>query len=385
MLRDKAFRSVYLIQVVYAFAVMFSWSFALFYLVGRGFSYTDLILMKVFVYLAAVPLMFFMRKVDSMKAMAAGLIGFAFLISSLIVVWDTPSLIAIALLDGFTYPLFWVAFNTVYFGFADKVGTAFLSGIGFLVFPLLGVFTPLLSGVIIDSAGAEVVFLLGSLLLLIASYSVVKRKGATLSYNVKRALSSCKGVKSLLFIEGFWQGVDWIAVPLFTLYFLSSGTSYGGFLSYVAVFGALSTLFLCRRSDKSGNRVNYLYPAVFLTASATIVSSSVSTLLNWFLVRAIIGFFVAVANPFTTSVVLDRVKGVGDAMHVRELLFSAGRLAGSFTVLTCHLFLGGFQKAFIVSGLLLLAYPAVVEYKKLYPRKLSGKAFASEESLEFTD
>ena len=384
MYRSREFRRVYLIQVVYLSVAAFSWSFVPFHLVDMGFSYTDLILFRLFAYLTGALAALFYTRYRIMGSVGVGFLGFALILLLMPFVRDSPFLMLLAVLDGLTCPMFFIPYNTLYFGFRGAVGSAFLASLGYLVMPAVGVAAPLLAGFIVEAYGVAVVFLIGAAVLFYAAVHYGRQPGGVLSVDARRALSAGKGLKALLFIQGFWQGVDWICVPLFTLYFLTSGVSYGGFLSYVAVFGAFSTLYFCRVSDRTGNRVNYLYPSIVLTAAATVLSGLVSDLFNWFMVRGFIGFFVAVANPFTVSIVLDRMRNTGDAMYLRHLLVTAGQLAGTLLVLTCHLFLGGFQKAFIFAGLLLFTYPLIVEYKKLYPRRVSAAAVISDETLEFT-
>lgn len=385
MYRDKAFQNVYIMQSVYLFASSFSWSFFYLYMFKSGFTYVDFALFKIASYGFAVVLMLNMRRFETRKAVALGFFGFAALLIATPYVHTAAGLIFLGLVDGLTFPLFWIPFNVRYFMFCKGGESAYLAALSAILPAVLGIAAPLAGGMIMDSYGAAPVFWIGGIVLAVSGVYYGFRQEGSITVHLRSALAASRGIRSLVFVQGYWQAVDWLCVPLVTFYFLTSATSFGGFLSYLAVFGAFSTLYFSRMSDKSGNRVNYLYPSVLMTAATTILSAYTTDVLNWFLVRAAVGFFVAVSSPFTTSVVLDRVKNTADAMYVREIMLNSGRAAGVATILLCQLYFGGFQKAFIPSGMLLLTYPLIVEYKKLYKVKMDKRAMASEETREFHD
>jgi MFS family permease len=301
-----------------------------------------------------------------MRHISLGFLAFALELILLPHLKGTLSLILFGALDGLTFPLFWIPFNTLYFRMRKGDESAVLAGLAYLGPPLMGIAAPLVSGFIVDTYGIIWVFWIGALILTLSGIFYLRQKSETILISLSSAWTAGKGIKSLVFIQGFWQGVDWLCVPIITLVFLTSGVSYGGFFSVLAVVGAFATLYFCHLSDKSGNRVNYLYPSIVMTAAATVMSAFTLDLVNWVIVRGMVSFFIAVANPFTTSVVLDRVRNTEEAMYLREILLNMGRAFGAFTVIVCQLYLGGLQVAFVPSGILLLFYPVIVEYKKLY-------------------
>jgi hypothetical protein len=352
-------------------------------MLGAGFSYLDILGFNLASRIFSVLALLAVRKYASMRYISIGFIAFAAELLVLPHITSTYGLILFGVFDGLTLPFFWVPYNTAYFGMRKGTQSAFLAGLIFLVSPLLGIVAPLIAGYIIDAYGIIYVFLGGAAVLTASGAYYGTRRSESFTVELKKAWAEGKGIKSLVFIQGFWQGVDWLCVPLITLYFLTSGVSYGGFFSIVAIFGAASSLYFCHLSDKTGNRVHYLYPSIVMTAAATILSAYTSDLINWVIVRGMVGFFVAVANPFTTSIVLDRMKSTPQAMYLREILMGLGRLAGAVAVIACQLLLGSIQYAFVPAGLLLLTYPLIVENKRLYKAADACNGVQPHEPLEY--
>jgi hypothetical protein len=383
MLNDRPFLKVFAIQVVYMFAVVFSWSFTYVYFVNAGLSSESIILMKFCTYGSSIALVVLLRRYVTMKSISLGFFGSAVILVLIPYSTDWATLALLGILDGLTFPLFWVPYNTMYFNLGRGRGAAYHAALAFLVPPVLSIVAPIAAGYILDVHGVIWVMWAGALTHFAGGIYYGLQKAAPIKVNLVQALKSAKGIKTLVFIQGFWQAVDWICVPLVTLQFLTTGSEYGGFFSVLAVLGAISTLYFSRVSDRSGNRVDYLYPSIVMTAIATLLSAYTATLINWLIVRSIVSFFVALSNPFTTSIVLDKMKNTADAMQFREIMLNSGRSAGILVIFACQLFFGGYQSAFIPAGVLLFTYPLIVEYKRLYKAKLRKDALLSDETMEF--
>lgn len=367
-MRGDYFRRVFLAQAVYMLPVALSWSFVFLALYRSGFSLVDIILFKLVDYLASAAALLVTRRYVVHRSMLIGFFGFAFVLAAIPYAHSLTSLLIIAVVDGFTFLHFWVPYNTIYFRFCGG-RRAYMAGLMLLVPPLLYTIGPLLGGIILDELGVTTLFLTGALVA--AAGGLVYFCGLRLGeieVSLGSAWQAGAGLRSITFIQGFWQAADWVCVPIVTLYFFTSGFSYGGFLSVIAVFGAFSTLHLCRRSDERGSRSEYLYPSILMAALATIMCAFTSDVVGWFLVRATVGFFISLGNPFMLSVILDRMKDTAEAMYLREVFFNIGRATGVAVVLACQMLLGSFQYAFIPAGLLLLAYPLLIERKGVCSR-----------------
>ncbi|MFH0863264.1 MAG: MFS transporter [Candidatus Altiarchaeota archaeon] len=384
MYRGRGFISIYLNQILYMFPAIFAWGFIYFYFIKEGFSVQDILLFRLASWVSAALIVLIVRRFFTMRYMAAGFFAFALEMMAVPYLENSAQLILLGVFDGLTSPLYWVPYNILYFRIRKGAKSAYLAGLIFLISPALGIFAPLLGGLIAERYGFTPLFFAGAAVLVLPGIHYGRQASERIDIGLRRAWSAGKGIRSLVFIQGFFHGVDWVCVPIITLVYITSAVSYGGFFSIIAVAGAAATLYFCRLSDVSGNRVDYLYPSIVMTAAATILSAYASDPVNWFIVRAVVGFFVAVANPFTTSLVLDKVRSTEDAMYLREIILNTGRAFGVAAILACHLLFSNIQYAFIPAGLLLLAYPLIVEYKRLY-KGVKPEAWESDETMEFHD
>ena len=360
MYSTRKFLFVYAIQLAYLFPVAFSWSFVFLYLWQAGFSLMDMFLFKVVSYGAAVASLLLVRRYLMMPYMALDLIAFGIELFALPFIHDTPLLLLLGVFDGLTFPLFWVPYNTLYFKLGRDGGNAFHSGVMFLAAPMLGVVAPAVGGWVYEAWGYTAVYAVGGAVLTASGlYLLYRGGGDVFRVDPLRAWRSGAGVRLAVFIQGFWQSVDWVAAPVYMLYLLSSAGEYGAFLSAVALFGAFASLYLCRRSDASGSRGWYLNPPVVLTAAATIFCAFAPVLAWWFILRAAVSVAVAVSNPFMASVVVDRMGRTAEAMYLREIMLNLGRTVGMLAIIASEA-AGGFMLSFALAGVLLLLYPLSV-------------------------
>jgi MFS family permease len=243
--------------------------------------------------------------------------------------------------------------------------------------PLLGAVLPFFAGLFIGSYGYASVFLVGLLALLVGTYlSRRMRENERIEFHFWRAFESLKGIKSLMLLEGLWQGVNWSCFVLITVFFIKDELQFGAFMSLMGVAGGIAALLLARISDKIQNRSAFAgFSAIGLSLS-TIASGMVGTLWLWGVTRGINAFFERVAIPFMWTVVADaRDARIADAMIGREFLLNAGRVAGILLIVTLLLLLiaptGGVSEieilrtALIISGIVYLAYPVVLHRIKL--------------------
>ncbi len=360
MYSTRRFLSVYAVQLAYLFPVAFSWSFIFLYLWQAGFGLLDMFLFKAVSYAAAVLSLILVRRYLTVSYMALGLIAFGAELFALPFIRDTTALILLGVFDGLTFPLFWVPYNTLYFKLGREGGNAFHSGVMFLAAPVLGVVAPAAGGLVYEAWGYTAVWFIGGAALTASGLILLSRgRGAAFTVDLGSAWKSGGGVRLAVFIQGFWQAVDWVAAPVYMITLLYSAGEYGAFLSAVALFGAAASLYLCRRSDLSGRRGWYLNPPVMLTAVATAFCAFAPGLAWWFVLRAAASASVAVSNPFMASAVVDRMGRTAEAMYIREMMLNLGRTAGMLAIIASES-AGGFMQSFAMAGALLLLYPLTV-------------------------
>jgi len=375
---NRRFLEVYLLQAFYCLPFSLGWAFALLFYVSLGFTATQIMVFYLVHYLTILSVLMLLRKSRAFSLITASLflaaVGF-FVISR---VETAGEFYLVPVIFGLASPLFWIPYNIIYFSFAQKDGRALTSGLLFLVLPALNTVMPILAGLMIASQGFRVLFtasMLAAILALVYAIKVGDSKVLDLSY--RKTLKPTKGVRTLIYLEGIWQGVSWICVPLITFTFIDSSLGYGSFLSYLGVIGAISSLILCGISDRLRNRTFFLVPAVTLVSVFTIASGLTHSLSGWVVVNGLVGFFIAVTSPFTVSVVLDRDKDIREGMISREFFLNFGRVTGVLTIMLLFHFYGSLHYPLIAAGIAFALYPVVLRAKNLYPSRISIRSIVS--------
>lgn len=372
------FLRVYLLQVLYALPITFGWGFILLYSVRSGFSEFQIASFYLIHYSTVLVSLTLFRKHKAFRLM---LLAFVSLIAGFLALnlfSGIHGLYLVAVLVGVTAACFWVPYNTLFFSFNRKETTALHSGFLFMVFPVMNAIVPLVSGLVIDSKGFFVLFLLSALMTLAPLvYALSKRDDTVLDLSIRKPLRAVKGLRLLISIEGFWQGVCWMVLPLLTFSFVRSGVDYGSYLSYLGVAGAVSVLLLCRISDRYRSRFFFIAPAALLVSLSTVAAGIVTSFSSWIIVNGLISFFIALTYPFTLSVIIDRIADARDSMVSREFFLNLGRISGVLLVMLCIHLNQGLRIPLIIAGLAFSFYPVVLNIKKIYPARLSFRSILS--------
>jgi hypothetical protein len=377
---------LYLLQVLYCLPHSLGGSFTILFFLRLGFSTAQIAVFYVVHYSVILLAIMLLRASNPYTLIRISLLlaGAGFLaISGL---KGAPFFYMIAILLGFMSPLFWVPFNTLYFRCSGRDSRAQLSGFSFIVFPLLNTIVPLLAGAAVDQLGFRVLYAASAFLALAAlAYAHHIRERGRMDFGVGKKVEKAKGIRTLVYLEGLWQGIAWTCIPLVTLGYIQTGTDYGSFLSYLGLAGAAAVLLLCRVSDRLGNRTAFITPFITLAAFSTIAACFAFDFGLWVAVNGLISFFIAMTSPFTISLVLDKVADVGGAMVARELFLNAGRLTGAFVLALSLFYTGNLRLPLAIAGLALVLYPLILYRKRLYPHRLSLRGILSWESQELRE
>jgi hypothetical protein len=382
----RRFIDIFLLQAFYCLPFSIGWGLSLLFYITLGFTAGQIVLYYVIYYATVLATLLMLRTHKAFSLMKLSLVFSAagFLLMSQLE--SRLQFYLLAVIFGMASPLFWVAYNTTYFHFARKDANALSSGLMFLVNPVLNIVFPLFSGIIIGMSGFRVVFLFSTVAAGIALvYAHAIRDKTTLDLHAWHSMKPAEGVRTLVYLEGFWQGVCWTCVPLITLTFITTGFGYGSFLSYLGLFGAFASLALCRLSDKTRNRAAFILPVALLVSAGTIISGFIHSMGAWVLLNGLVSFFMAMASPFTLSVVLDKVHDVRDGMLAREIFLNLGRLSGVLAILASYLLFDSLHYPLIAAGIAFLLYPVVLKAKKLYPHHFSLRSIFSQEPYTLTE
>lgn len=386
-LREHAFLRIYFLQILYATSTIFAWGFTFLYFIGMGFSYEQILFFNIVTYVGVMAGVLVMgrRTIRAYAYIKAAIILVAATYLLVYLLSNTTQFYLLAIVSGLVMPLFWIPFNVLYFRMRKRDTIASMSGVSFMVFPVLGAILPLFSGAFTMFFGLRNLFAVAAVVsLLPLAYAVKTQTKTKIKFDLRKAVYASRRVQGITLVEGVWQGVDWVAVPLFTLYFIKEGFRYGAFLSYIGLAGAIAALLLCKLSDRMRrDRAKFVLPVVTLTGLFTVLSGATHTLGYWLIMRGIVGFLAAVTAPFTMSVLIDKSRSIKDTIIARELFLNLGRILGVLIVAVVYVQTKAIQTSLVISGLIFMLYPVFVIKNRLYPARISLKSIILDDILGF--
>ncbi|NIQ04491.1 MAG: MFS transporter [Candidatus Korarchaeota archaeon] len=365
-MRKDRFSTIFILQVVFAFAVSFGWSLIYFYFLKSGFSSMHVLLYFTLIYVSSSATILLVTRVHSKQSIITGLL---LRIVTFVLVYrfvHVIQLFLVAIVFGVAISLFWIPVNIAYFATSSHDTKAFHSSIAIALWPFVGAICPFLSGVVANFYGFQAVFLISIAILLIDVFITMNlSSNSLLQFDLKRTIQRIKGLKTLLLLQGFWQGVNWIAVPVISFFFITKELEYGSFLAYLSVVGAVASLLLGKLSDKTENRLTFIIPSIIFTGIFTLLSGLGTTFVEWALFRGVVSFFGTIAASFSLTVVVDRTDHLEAGMIGRELFINGGRVIGGLIVLLFAQ-LGRIQLSLVVSGIAFFVYPFVLLKHEIY-------------------
>ena len=245
---------------------------------------------------------------------------------------------------------FWVPFNVLYMEQTTKENRGFVSCVVFLVFPVIGVFSPLLGAYIATSVAYWVIFFCAALALFINIF-LIMLGSATKSMPFRPKLTIGKLRKRLstaLFFEGAQEGVFYTATPLLAMQFASGEMALGTLFALFALAGGLASLWVGRVSDRKGERALYVKAGAALTAPFILVAAFAPSLQVYTVANSVVNVALTLVPIFLFALAMDRMEDdKPSAVLTRELLLNSGRALGTGVVVVILFALGG--SAFAIS------------------------------------
>lgn len=369
---------LYLVQLLLAAGMGYGWSLQFLYLTREaGHPPHLLALYHAHIFGMGAVLLLLIPRLPGRGSMAGGLLLRALLFPLLLLATAPGPLFLVSSIFAAYVVLFWVPFNTRYFSHVSRDHMALSAGVLFLAWPILGALLPGMAGATVARTGGyESILAAGALLVAGAALLATRLqpekpvdirgglRGPTAteptSENVRVGPSRGawrERVAPLLLLEGAWQGVMWVAVPLHSLAYLDRPRDYGALLSLFGVSGALASLLVAWLSDHLHRRRGLLVGTTLLLALATLATGLTRDIAGWALLNGLVSFAGNLAAPFTTTAILENVQGVPRAILLRELFLNTGRGLGGVGVALAILLGGGIPAAIAAMGLLFLLYP----------------------------
>ncbi len=365
LFKTKKFLNIYTTQAFFSASSIFGWTFVYLYLFLKGFSYFELGVFTVLIYATPFLVLLKKRKVFLSISMKQGIFIKMLTFASVAFADSMLALILCAIFLGISRVFFWVPYNVALLSLGTN-RAGLLSSLAFALPTVFGIVLPALGGIVAEAFSFEVVFALSIVILFGSLFATNRIKEKTIiNFDGIVSWRKTTGIKTLMMIHGAWQGINWTALPLITIYFLESATAYGAFFAYLGLVGAISSVFLGHSTDKNNNRKKVLYPATIGLGITTIISGFAGGLIFWAAARGFVSFFDNLCAPFTFSVVVDNHKDLQQSFIANEMSIAAGRTLGAVVVLL-SIAVGNIYFSLIFAGLLYLMFPLVLKKKKIY-------------------
>ncbi len=328
---DGPYRRVLQLQVANLFAETFAFNFV--YLQAHNAGHSEVAIATFFTLMfgsAAMATVAILRPTRPGPSMALGLVlrGLS-LLAVLQLAWF-GNLVVAALLHGTFVVVFWVPYNVVFMRMTTDADRAGRSTQLFALFAIAGAVFPLIAGYLIDWQGFWAAIVVAWVVLAAGAVVAYARPwGETLRFDLGRALREGRRVTPLVFLEGLWQGVFWVAVWIGTIRMVEQSSQYGAFLAFLGVMAGISAVVAGRWSDRARDRwpplaLSGAGVAVFLMA----VPFAEGNLTLWSLLAGLAYFFAYMLMAFTFTVVAEMGLPIEAAMGLRELMFNIGRAMG---------------------------------------------------------
>lgn len=366
------------VQAFVAMANTFANSFALIYLLRQGASYLECsIFVLISVVVSTLLVSFASRTIvkNFSSSISTALVCLATYYILLAVLKGWLLIVIPPLFFGTYVVTFWVPYNVLIMHITSRAKRGAIVGSYFLIFPLVGVATPAIGGLVILLSGYHALFSIAAILAAIDIVLITRLKVLQelrhriiipeLLQSLKLNLTghphidlNLKSIdwrlKSSLFAEGIQDGIFWIILPLVSFEFAKSEVSLGGFLSLFALWGAIMTIALGYLSDRLKDRASIVRVGAAFGAVSVLMASSAASPAQYASSMSIAFFWIAMIPSFLFTMLLDKMEAVKKkGVLVREFLLNSGRIVGVIVTIVILLLGLNLSEAMAVAGIAL--------------------------------
>jgi MFS family permease len=292
-----------------------------------GLNMAQIVFSSIGIYLIPIMIIPLISKIDTRKFIP---IGFATFGLAAIVLYFFQSFYAPFLARAFIglgIIFFWIPFNTLFYEFNNK-NAAFLGSIYYAISPILSLFLPAFSGLVVVQSGYNFLFL-SSFVFFLGSFLLVPRliERKELRFDFTSGLKSITGLRTLFFIEGFAiNSITSLTLSTMILIYAHEPIEFGAILSGVTIFSIVASFVTAKLSDRSGERRVFVIASAFgflISAIFTALSNSTGA---FFLGFGLIGFFRAIILPLPLALAADSSKNLPQMIMAREVFLNLGRI-----------------------------------------------------------
>ena len=349
------------------FLATFAFSFVPIFLVGKGFSFSQIIfLYAIYTGLSSL-LLLFIPRFHVKKSIFFGIFAYS-LMAFVFVYYTTASYLLYALFSALSIIFFWIPLN--YFIFKEGKGNSNASDSSFyVVLPgVISIIIPPISSLVITNFGYQALFLITAMIYLLAMlifWNLVREE--VIDVKTSESIRSFKGFKSISLIEGSLHFFVGTIIPVYSLMFFKTARSFSYFLSYLGLIAFIIALFIAKRSDKTRRRKRYLYILLAAMAASIFLLPFAKTSFAWIITIIPLTLFYTVSYPIRLAILLDKKKPDLGFWKAREIFLNFGRLI-TLSISALLFYYQMFWAVLLMYGILLIPYIFLVEYKLKHVR-----------------
>ncbi len=348
------------IEVLITIAATLAGSFSIVFLVSSGFGLfeSSLFYLQGFVWASVLCVYFGRAGFRSPRAwMALGIVMQSGFYLSFVLLEGTWLLCMAPIFFGFYIVCFWVPYNVLMLRQTSKRNRGEMIGYFFLVFPVIGLASPIIGGHLIEGIGYEWIF--GFAFIALACNAVlVMLSHSTKSKSMVGKLTF-KGMGKRLalgiFFEGGQEGVWWTMVPLISMIFLTGESNLGYVFALFNLAGGIASVLVARISDRKGFRHKYVRAAALVSVPMIFGIAMAPDLSGYLVLAGIVYLLVPMLQILLLAMATDRMRGRYTSCSIsRELLLNTGRILGGGLVALVLFTTGDVRLAYAMSGLMVL-------------------------------
>ncbi|MDI6738177.1 MAG: MFS transporter [Nanoarchaeota archaeon] len=366
---NSSIRRLYPIQVAYLIAVYFTNALLLLWFLKMGIAHMEMAVFYLLIYALALV---FIACFRSIKPRLYFIIGIGANIALFVVYaafFSKELLYFMPFLYAPAFLFFWINYNIAFFKGIEPEKKATGSALYVFAFSLLSAIMPIIAGYTAVKLGMPAIFWISAVIMVVALLLSFRIKAEEVHYRISNCLKCIKGVKTLIFLEGFWEHTTFIAIPLISLFFINEELKLGAYLSYLGLTGAVASIFMAKISDRAKKRKEFIFPLAIALAIATMLVSFGSNIYLWVIFTGLLYLISPALKPFQTTVALDNAKcGIHELMIAREFLLNLGRFCGVL-VFIAAIFLGITKGSIFIAAIAMAFYPLVMKWKGHYRTK----------------
>lgn len=262
---------------------------------------------------------------------------------------------------------FFVPYNILFFEQTKRENHLRDMTFYYSIFVFLGIVSPLFGAYLFRFAGVAWFAIFAIAALSIGFLLSGRVEKMTCSYMPFQALTRLRRVRTITMLDGMLGKIIGVVIPIYSLLYLSDERDYGAFLSLMSLVAVFFSFQIAKKSDKSKNRIVFLYPLSFLAAFVVMSFFAIDSFLPFLIAALLLKGLEVLLAPIRSNVMQDAIEPSPINWVSREVFLNAGR-AIVLGIVSLALFLNVEREVFIFLGLLHLAVPCIVHIKKIYAR-----------------